>query len=80
MHLLPVVDRNDPQLEPVCQPESVILEPASLQISSLEAHWNYIGVHSNATPKASLKNRFVSALKKDPFISDLCAKTPLPVL
>ena len=36
--LLLVVDRNDPQLEPVCQPESVILEPASLQISSLEAH------------------------------------------
>lgn len=44
---------------------------SALQMLTLKAHWNCIGVHANATPKASLWDQFVSALEKDPFVMKL---------
>jgi hypothetical protein len=51
---------------------------SSLQTLTLEAYWNRVGVHANTTPKASLRDRFVSALEKDPFVAELRQTTPLP--
>ena len=52
--------------------------PKSVPRQSLEVHWNHIGVHAYMTPESSLKDRFVLALEKDPFVSDLRKENPLP--
>ena len=50
------------------------LQPHELQpsadplprVSLLKAYWNSIEVNANTTPEASLRSRFISALKSDP--------------
>jgi len=46
--------------------------------SSLEAYWSHIGVHANATPDASLRSRFITALEKDPLATEYRDNPPQP--
>ena len=46
--------------------------------SLLEVYWNSIGAHVNATPEASLRSRFISALETDPLAQKPCDNPPIP--
>ena len=49
-----------------------------VNLVSLEAHWNRIGVHTNMTPEASLRSHLLTALEKDPLAQEYRDNPPKP--
>jgi Reverse transcriptase (RNA-dependent DNA polymerase)/RNase H-like domain found in reverse transcriptase/Integrase zinc binding domain/Chromo (CHRromatin Organisation MOdifier) domain/gag-polyprotein putative aspartyl protease len=55
-----------------------MLTPQDSQVSALGAYWNSIGVHAYTTPDASLRSRFMAALKGDSVAAKYRDNPPQP--
>src|SRR5438477_9009857 len=72
----------------LCYPSVALIPHSALRMlqpethetheTPLKAHWSHIGVHVNETPGASLRFRFITALKTDPLATEYRDNPPQP--